>query len=325
MKILIIHASAGAGHQKAAEALFNVLKKSPYYSPTLIDALDYTHPFYKYIYRNTYTFLITKIPWIWQIMFSLLDVPFLQTLIRFFRRCQNHLNSRSLERFLIKEKFDWIISAHFFPNEVSAALKRKGNISSKIIGVITDYDVHRIWLAEGIDMYALACDWTKKKIKNLGIPEEKTMVTGIPIDEKFAILHDKQKLKQKLGIEDNIFTVLVATGSFGIGPIEAIIDSLKECQAIVICGHNKDLYGRLKKKAKPYVKVNGLVNNMDEWMSISDIMITKPGGLSITEAMACQLPMIFFNAIPGQETNNIKVLKEYGIGLYPKNLNDIIK
>ena len=118
-----------------------------------------------------------------------------------------------------------------------------------------------------------------------------------------------------MGLQEDIFTVLIATGSFGIGPIETIIDALKEFQVIVICGHNKGLYRKLSAKHHKLVHVFGLVDNMHELMAVSDAMVTKPGGLSIAEALVSQLPLIFFNAIPGQETGNIKVLKTYGIGI----------
>ena len=110
-----------------------------------------------------------------------------------------------------------------------------------------------------------------------------------------------------MGLQPDLFTVLVATGSFGIGPIEGIIDVLKGFQVIVVCGHNRDLFRKLSGKYCALVKVLGLVDNMHELMAVSDAMVTKPGGLSICEALVSQLPLIFFNAIPGQEIGNIKV------------------
>ena len=149
----------------------------------------------------------------------------------------------------------------------------------------------------------------------LKVVPEKITVTGIPTDEKFSWRRDKGEMRRKLGLQENIFTVLVATGSFGIGPIEKIIAAIHNIQVIVVCGHNKNLFARLSRAKKDLVKVFGLVNNMDELMAASDVMVTKPGGLSICEALASHLPMIFFNAIPGQETGNIRVLKAHGVGI----------
>lgn len=311
MKTLVIHATAGAGHKKAAEAIYNGLIAQGKQA-RLVDALDFTNPFFKYSYPATYGFLVTKIPSIWGIFFKVLDQPFLQPLVRLVRRIYNGFNARRLEEFLIWEKFDCIVTTQFLSAEVCAYLKRTGKISSKVICVVTDFDVHRIWVNEGIDIYAAASKFTKEKLMSLGVAQEKVVITGIPTDAVFTKPVDVPALKRSLGLKEDIFTVLVATGSFGMGPIEAIIDHLRGLQIVVVCGHNKQLFDRLKPRASNNTHIMGLVNNMHELMSVSDAMITKPGGLSISEALVKNLPMIFFSAIPGQETQNIVVLKKYG-------------
>jgi len=323
MKILVTHASAGAGHFKAAEALYHGIKKSMDHDVVLVDALDYSSFLFKKFYKGTYFFLISRVPWVWGFFFWLLDISWLQPLARIARRFYNAMNTKKLHRFLEEEQFDYIFMTHFMPTEVAAALKRSGRISSKLITIVTDFDVHKIWLADGIDMYTVASDWTKEKLKSIGIAQERILVSGIPTDEKFSALADISALKKKLGLQEDIFTVLVATGSFGIGPIEEIIHTLKEFQVIVVCGHNESLYQKLSAKHSRLVNVLGLVDNMHELMAASDVMVTKPGGLSISEALVSQLPLIFFNAIPGQETGNIRVLKTYGVGISGCNVDQI--
>ncbi|MBF0511897.1 MAG: hypothetical protein HQL13_06175 [Candidatus Omnitrophica bacterium] len=314
MKILVIYATAGAGHKKAAEAVFNGIKTQGRFEVRLVDSLEYTNPFFKKMYPWGYTFLVTRLPWAWGLLFGLLDKPWTQPLVRGIRRIYNGCNTKPLERFLIDEQFDVVITTHFMSAEVSAYLKRQGKIKSKIICVVTDFDVHRIWVNQGIDLYTGACAFTKEKLVSLGVAEDKVFVTGIPTDSKFAQQPDKRVLKEKLGLKDGIFTVLIATGSFGMGPIEELIQLLQGFQLIIVCGHNKELYERLKPLNKENVHIMGLVHNMDELMSVSDAMVTKPGGLSISEALVKKLPMLFFSAIPGQETNNIRVLSSYGAG-----------
>lgn len=323
MNIVIIHASAGGGHQKAAEAVRDELLASTAHHVTLIDALDYATPWFKQMYKGTYGFLISRIPFLWGIFFGLVDIAALQPLVRRLRRIQNGLNTKKLHRFLIDRQPDFILTTHFMPNEVASALKTQGLIKSTIITCVTDYDVHRIWLAPAIDRYCAASDWTQKKLTALGIAPEKITVTGIPSHKKFSQKQDKTALKKKLELDPNQFTILIATGSFGIGPIEEIIAALTDFQIIVVCGHNKSLYERLAREKTALVKVMGLVDNMHELMAVSDVMVTKPGGLSITEAMVSRLPLIFFNAIPGQETNNVKVLGEYGIGISGGSVREI--
>ena len=315
MKILVIHASAGAGHQKAAEAIYNSITKHTNFNAQCVDALDYTNPFYKRLYRKTYALLISKCPQAWGFFFWFADIHFLLRIVQRIRRLLNTINAQKLHKFLKRENFDYIISTHFFPNEVAGFLKCRGKITSKIICGVTDYDAHSIWISEGVDRYCVACEHTKKTLAFLKVPDEEILVTGIPTDEKFSQNYDRAGLCDKLGLKKDIFTVLIATGSFGIGPIEEIIASLSGFQRVVICGHNKKLFNRLSKNKDDLTKVCGFVYNMHEFMVSSDAMITKPGGLSISEALVTGLVLIFFSAIPGQETNNIKVLKEYGIGV----------
>jgi processive 1,2-diacylglycerol beta-glucosyltransferase len=324
MKILVIHATAGAGHKKAAEGIYNALKTTNHQAH-LVDALDYTNPVFKWMYPEVYTFMVTKIPILWKFFFWLLDIPLLQPLVRIVRRIYNGINAHGLERFIVQEKFDCIITTQFLSAEVCSYLKRTGKISSKIICVVTDFDVHHIWVNQGIDRYAVACDYTKDKIVSLGVNPSQVFVTGIPTDEKFSVFIDRRQIREQLKLNPNMFTVLLATGSFGMGPLEELIEVLKGHQLVVVCGHNKALYNKLSKQKSKDVHILGLVNNMHELMSAADIMVTKPGGLSIAEALVKKLPLIFFSAIPGQEMGNIRVLKKYGAAADQGILSDIIK
>jgi processive 1,2-diacylglycerol beta-glucosyltransferase len=325
MKILLVHASAGAGHMMAAKAIHDGLKKYTSHNAILVDALDKTYPMFKNMYRDGYAFMIKKAPMLWAVAFGFLDIPFMQPILKPLRRMYNAIHTGNLEKYLCKESFDYIISCHFMPVEVVSALKRRGKIRAKLITVVTDFDVHRIWLGTGVDLYMVASSWTRNKMISMGISAEKIIVAGIPTNEKFSEHKDVLKLKQDFGLAKDMFTVLIATGSFGIGPIEEIIKSLEgEFQIIVVSGHNKTLFETLSAKGYKGAKILGLVNNMDELMAVSDVMVTKPGGLSTSEALVSQLPMIFFNPIPGQEMNNIKVLGTYGVGVNGDSIGKIV-
>ena len=200
MKILFIHASAGAGHFKAAEALYGGVKKLNRHDVVFVDALDYSSPFFKKLYTGTYFFLISKMPRLWGWCFGVLDIACLQPLVRFVRRVYNGLNTRKLHQFLCDEQFDYIFSTHFLSTEVSCALKRSGKIASRVVTIITDYDVHKIWLADGVDHYVVATDWTKGKLRNLGVDENRILACGIPTDQKFSVVADTNALKMKLGL-----------------------------------------------------------------------------------------------------------------------------
>lgn len=324
MKILVIHTTAGAGHKKAAEAIYNGLLRHTTHQAHLVDALDYTNPFFKASYPKVYVFLVTKMPWLWQAFFLLFNIPFLRPLLSLVRRCYNAINTQALVKFLKQQHFDAIMTTHFMPAEVSAYLKRTGQIKSKVICVVTDFDVHPIWINQGIDVYTAACEYTKEKIVNFGINPQNVFVTGIPTDEKFALVTDRPLIRRRLKINVDLFTVLVATGSFGMGPIEDLVDLLQGYQLLIVCGNNRRLYERLKLRAADRVHVFGLVGNMHELMAAADCIVTKPGGLSIAEALVKKLPMIFFSAIPGQETGNINVLKKYQAAWDQGSLRDIV-
>jgi processive 1,2-diacylglycerol beta-glucosyltransferase len=302
------------------------LKKNTSFDVVFADALDYTSPSFKKFYQRTYIFLVTGMSWLWGFSFELLDRTWIQPLMRSTRRFYNGFNARRLNAFLKDRNFDYVVTTHFLPGEVVAALKRTGEIRSRLITVVTDFDVHRIWLNPETDYYAVASEWTAQKLQQLGIAEEKIRVTGIPVNEQFLHPADRGELKKKLGLKENVFTVLIATGSFGIGPIEEILRILEtedDLQTLVVCGHNRGLAERLRRRNYAGAKIFGLVDNMHELMAVSDCMVTKPGGLSIAEALVSQLPMIFFHPIPGQETNNVRVLREYGIGCMPADVQGI--
>jgi processive 1,2-diacylglycerol beta-glucosyltransferase len=325
MRILVIHATAGAGHKKAAEAIFHGLQAKGGVSARIIDALDYTNPFFKKTYPWAYTFLVTRLPLAWGFFFCLLDLPWIQPLVRVLRRVYNGLNARALQEYLGQGQFDAVIATQFLSAEVCAYLKRTGRIKSKIICVVTDFDVHRIWVNAGTDIYTAACEYTKNKLIALGVPADNVYVTGIPTDAKFAQNPDMGSLKKKLGLHDGSLTILIATGSFGMGPIQKLAGLLKEFQLLVVCGHNQALYDRLKSSAPSNMHVLGLVDNMEELMSAADVMVTKPGGLSIAEALVKKLPMVFFSAIPGQETGNLKVLSSYKVCGTESSLPQIVE
>jgi len=325
MKILLIHASAGAGHTKAAEAVYEGLLQRNDCQVKIVDALDYTSPFYKNSYRKVYAWMVSNVGWLWGFFFSLTDIPWLQGLVRSCRRFLNGINAQALVRLLKEEQFDYVLSTHFFSIEVAAYLKRKKIIYSQVICIVTDFDVHRIWLAEGVDHYVAACGFTKSKLKHLGITDHQIWVTGIPTFQKFSKVVNRGELCDKIGIKKDMFSVLLATGSFGMGPMENVVSALQGFQLLVVCGNNKALYEVLKGKKQDGLHVFGLVNNMDELMSVADVMVTKPGGLSICEALVKGLPLVFFSAIPGQETNNVNVLRRHGIGLSQPNIDAMIE
>ncbi|MFA5276329.1 MAG: glycosyltransferase [Candidatus Omnitrophota bacterium] len=325
MKIFIIYASAGAGHTKAAEAVYDYFKAINCSDTVrLIDVLDSSSLIYKFAYKSGYSFLIRYPVWLWAAAFWLTDFRPLRFLSCWLVAISNSLNTKSFRRFLVEENPDYIISTHFLPSEIAAKLKSEKRITSKLITVITDFGVHPFWINKETDLYLVASAATKQDLLSEGVPENRIKESGIPVKERFLKKHDKRALCSKLGIDADKFTVLIMTGSFGIGPIKEIVQALyQDTQLLVVCALNKQLYEDLSRKNFPNVKVYAFVDNSDELMAVSDLIITKPGGLSISEILNIGLIPIFISSIPGQEKKNVSVLSKLGIGSLPKNTKEI--
>lgn len=314
MKTIIFYASAGAGHRKAAEALFNYYNKRSQ-NVQLVDALDKTNFLFKNIYTTGYLLMINHAMWLWKFLFWVTSLKHAGKLIKAIIFTVNLINSRPLIKFLIAEQPDIIISTHFLPPEIAGYLKKNRKIKSKLVTVITDFGVHPFWITKETDIYIAASPFTKEQLIQKSVGADKIKTLGIPIEEKFIKRLNKELLLKKLELLPDKFTVLITTGSFGIGPIEKIVELLyKEAQITVVCAKNKKLFSRLKSKNYSNVKIYGFIDNIEELMAVSDIVIAKPGGLTISEILAMELAPIFIYPIPGQETNNIAVLKNYGIG-----------
>lgn len=296
MKIFVVYASAGTGHFKAAEAIYNYLQnQNKNIQIELIDVLDKSNILFKNVYNYGYVLAVNYAGPLWAIGFWITYSEFLRTIIKWSRFVINRINTKRFASLLIKENPDYIISTHFLSSEISAYLKRNQKINSKIITVITDFGIHPFWLSKGTDIYVVALGSSRWQLILRGVEENNIKELGIPIDAKFLRRYDKSIIFKNLGLQQDKFTVLIVTGSFGIGPIEEIVELLhNDAQILVVCARNRRLYKRLKYKSYPNLKVFGFIDNIQELMAISDLIITKPGGLTISESLAMDLPPIFY-------------------------------
>ncbi len=325
MKIIITCASAGAGHFKAAEAIYNYIKEHcPGIEVSLLDILGKANNFFKFSYTLGYSLLIRRMHTLWRLAFWLTDFKPIRPLVRPIAKFCGRINTGKFAEFLVKEKADVVISTHFLTSEVTANLKRLKKIKSRLVTVITDFGVHPFWISYPTDLYIVASEFTKECLLLEGIAENNIKVSGIPVASKFLKSYNKEELRKKFAIDKDRFTVLIMTGSFGLGPLEDIARVLcKDAQVLIVCAANKKLYKRLKAQDLPAVKVFGFVDNAEELMAVSDVIITKPGGLTISEVLCMELAPIFISSIPGQEAVNAKVLEEYGIGISARRIEDV--
>ncbi len=322
-KLIIIYANAGAGHRRAAEALYSEAEKRfPELEVRLFDILDYAKPIFKKSYPNTYLFMVKRCPWLWGIAFHLTNVSLLDPLLRVVRRVNNNYNCREFIKYLQQEEPDLVLTTHFLPNEIITALKKRGVFKNKLVTCLTDYYPHAFWNSAGVDLYFVPNKDIKKKMMKSGIVGRKIKTMGIPVHEQFLMKPDVSKLQERLQIASGKFTVLIASGGFGVGPVKELFLEIKKLskpiQILIICGNNAQLQEELTRLAKDSihsVKIYGFVENMDELMAVSDLLISKSGGLTTTEAMIKGLPLISYKPIPGQETANSRFLIRHGAGL----------
>ncbi len=320
-KILIIYGTAGEGHKRAAVAIktaFDILKPDES-EIKLIDALDYTNKFFKWLYPRMYIFMVTYIPTIWGFFYYLLDWRLVYPVVRFIRRVINKMNTGRLEEFLCNCNPDIIIATHFLTSEVVSDLKRRGRLKAELITCVTDFGMHSFWFAKETDFFCVGFKETMDDLTNKwGFDGRKINITGIPVSPKFYDVKIKEELCNKLNISKGLFTILITGGGFGVGPIMGIVQALikmkERLQILIVCGHNENLKMKIDKlsafnsKLSAVIKTYGFIDYVDELMTVSDLAVTKAGGLICSEALAKELPLIIISPIPGQETRNCKLL-----------------
>ncbi len=329
-KILILHASAGHGHWKAAQALEEALRRDhPGYGVELLDALDFLPPGSKRAYAGSYLFLIRRFPWIWKCLYEASDVFIRFAVFRWIRRLCNSLVAQGLERKIRRDQPVLIFTTHFFPTEVAAAVTRK-DTRTRTVAVITDFLVHRFWVLEDIAAYAVALPETKRALEKMGIPGSRIHVTGIPVRAKFSESLNGCEIRAKLGIDPEDHVVLFTSGGAGAVLSEEDISSLLEhhahVQILVVCGHNQALYDAMRSLSRKYpqVKPFAFVENMHELMEASDVVVGKAGGLTVSEALVRRRAFVVMDPVPGQEVHNAACLETSGAGRWVRSARDLL-
>lgn len=332
-KILITYATAGIGHKKAALAIKAALDemKPADTEVRIADSLDYASPSFKKAYLESYLFMVNKTPTLWGLSYYLTDVPLVDMLVSKLRRFNNWINSKKFCEYIISWKPDVVISTHFFASEVMGDLKARGLTDSRLITVVTDYRPHSWWIADNTDVYVVASEDAKYDLVNKWkVDESKVKVLGIPVEPVFSKPLDAKAILDKAGLSDDRLTILVIGGGFGVGPIESIvkvIDSIsRPMQIIAVCGHNEALVKRLeelKTGFKDKMIVLGFVNNVYEYMEIADLLISKSGGITVSESLAKELPMLVIAPIIGQETRNCSFLVNHDAAIKVDKIEDL--
>ena len=326
--VLILSASAGAGHLRAAQAVEKaIVEMGAAGEVRHVDTLEYTNPVFRNLYSKAYIEMVNKTPDLLGWLYDRSDKPW-----KHWRRrlAFDKLNTRPFVKMLESYRPEITICTHFLPSEIISWLKSKERLATRQAIVVTDFDVHAMWLCRHYEHYFVALDETRVHLEKLGVPADKLTVSGIPIDPVFSQIKDKTAMRLKHGLRPDVPTILVSAGGFGVGPVDAMMTSLMEmdrpAQVVAICGRNEKLKARLDVMAEAQspggrvsLKAVGFTKDMDEYMSAADILLGKPGGLTTSEALAKGLVFVIVNPIPGQEERNADHLLEEGAAIRCNN------
>ena len=338
-KVIIFYASYGGGHLSAARSIKeNMETNYEDIDVKLIDCMEYVNKTVNKITTKAYSEMAKKAPKTWgRVYWKSQKGPLAQ-----ISTTSNKILSIKLYKLLKDFEPNLIVSTHPFGSQMCAYLKKHGKLDAKIATVMTDYAPHDQWLVfnKYVDYYFVSHDGMKKELHEKGIPNEKIFATGIPLSNKFLLKYDKPTILKSFGLSPDKKTVLFfGGGEFGLGKTQTfkIFKSFVECpeniQIVAISGKNqkmKEAFENLVESLnkKDSVKILEYTNQVPELMSISDLVVTKPGGLTTTESLASGLPIVVINPIPGQEEENASYLEENKVAIWLKkddNVEAILK
>jgi processive 1,2-diacylglycerol beta-glucosyltransferase len=327
-RVLIFSASAGTGHVKAAEALAKTFALDPRVETVEHkDALIYTNKLFRDFYSKLYVQLIRSAPLVLGWVYKQSDEPWKTDQLRLRL---DRLSALPLVKFIKNFRPDITVCTHFMPVGIISHLISRGMLDAHLSIVVTDLDMHAMWLSRVFHRYFVAIEETKVHLEVLGLPPDRITVSGIPVDPSFATPVNRAEIRYQHHLDPVKPTLLISAGALGVTPAEFVVARLlqlrHDVQGIVICGRNDELRHRLKEMLGPNsarFKVIGYTDKMQEFMKISDLYIGKPGGMTTAEALACSLPMIIVDPIPGQEERNSDHLLEQGCALKANELTTL--
>lgn len=331
MRVLIATVTAGAGHLQAAAALEEAWKAlRPRDTVDKLDVLNFTPKLYRKVYIETYLQIVERAPELWGHIFKKTDNPALVRKLTRSRRALAEVTTSKFIRQLKNFKPDVVLCTHYMPLEIMGHLRAEADLKPEplTVSIVTDFEAHALWMEPGVNIYCVAADETKARLVARGVPEENIRVTGIPIASKFAKNIDAAAVRKRLGLRDDLPVILVLGGGFGMGPVTEILQQLNHLQGtvqiVIVCGRNEELRREIAVLDKRHpTHVMGFVTNMEEFLAVSDIVLTKPGGLTTSEALALGKPIFIINPIPGQEAANSDFLLEHGAAVKVNALEDI--
>ncbi|MDR3602022.1 MAG: glycosyltransferase [Desulfosporosinus sp.] len=331
LKVLVFSATFGNGHLRAAEAVIEGIRsKEPSAKIIHLDFGDFLNKRVNTIIKIIYSEMIKHVPKLWGKLYYKTSKVQPQSISQRFLNL-NRLGRRDFHKYIQVFKPDFIVCTYPTVSSILAQLRSEQILQVPVITVITDYTVHSHWVHPGVDCYIVACTEVKENLESWGIRAQRIHVTGIPVSEKFEREMDRGQIITKLGLKSDLPTFLVMGGSAGVLKsakriCKKLADSLVPVQAIIVCGKNKQLYLSLEEVIaqgrNPMIRFE-FIDNVEELMSVADLIITKAGGLTVSEALTKHLPLLIYKPIPGQEEENSHFVQSKGAGCVAGNEEEL--
>jgi processive 1,2-diacylglycerol beta-glucosyltransferase len=327
-RVLVLSASVGAGHLRAAQAVALALKElAPDATVHNLDVLALTNPAFRHLYGRAYLDLVNRAPHLLGYFYDVLDRPRRQNSARDrLRLLFERVNLRRFLRLVEGEPWDLAVCTHFLPAELIAYLRRRGRVALPQMTVTTDFETHRLWVNQPCERYFTATEEGARYLQRWGVPAADTRVTGIPIHPVFARPKDRGECRARHGIGGDRPVILQLAGGFGVGPVKELTKALlsieRPVELVVVAGRNAKLKAQLEgglEAGRHRVQVLGFTDRIDELMAAADVVVSKPGGLTTSEVLARGAAMVVVNPIPGQEARNSDFLLESGAAIKVNN------
>jgi processive 1,2-diacylglycerol beta-glucosyltransferase len=329
-RVLLLSASSGAGHVRAAQALEKAFIARGDCRVEHVDVIRHVSKVFQRLYDKTYINMVRRAPQLMGMLYDRTDKPWERMRPRL---AIDRLNTQPMIRMLKRAQPDLCIATHFLPAEILAWLIAKKKLQTHNAIVVTDYDVHAMWLCRTVDRYYVAIPEAVEYLAAIGVPREIIRVTGIPVDPLFSAVLDRAAARKHLKLDLAAPVILIAAGGYGIGPVEQLVRDLlalqKPWQIVAIAGKSEQVKkklediaaraGTLQSGAARLCPV-GFTREMDQYMAAADLLVGKAGGLTASEALARALPMALIEPIPGQEERNADHLLEEGAAIRCNNL-----
>jgi processive 1,2-diacylglycerol beta-glucosyltransferase len=323
-RYLILHASVGSGHHSAARALASALARIPGSEVQVEDALDYANPIFSAAYARAYLELSQRAPVVWHMFYESMDItdPDWVAIRDQLRGLAAELVITKLKARIRRYAPDAIICTHFLPAELMVRVKLTGAIRTPTYTVITDHAVHSQWITPGVDGYFVASEFPRRLMIDRGVPSAIIHATGIPVNPEIAAPKDPEAVRRMRDLPPGERILSLFGGGLIPQRVRRMVEGLIALPIpgllIVIAGRNSELVEALSDLAggeHMQLRVLAQIDYVDDLVTVSDLVITKAGGLIVSEVLARGTPLIVIDPIPGQEEWNADYLVSSGAGL----------